>query len=389
VSALQIVEVAGGALLVVFTLYDFFNAIVLPRPSVGRFAPSALLIERCWVLWRWLGTRSSQSNRREGILAVFGPLTVLALLALRLVVLIVGYALVFDGMPGQFRPQPAHFGITLYYSTGSLLSLSGSDITATGAIARILTSFEAATGLAVIAVVISFLFSIVTSFQRRETAVVSLDALAGAPPSGVQILEACARHRMPQQLEKTFDEWRVWSADVLESHLAYPLLNFFRSSHDNEAWLNSFGAVMDAAVLVVTTLDGGGPVGPAHLMIKVGGHLVEDISWRRHFKPDGLPWVERDDYDEARRRLSDAGYLVNDGDAPWEEFARMRAAYASPLIRMARQLAVTPAPWIGDRSYLPHAGRGGALRVPPPEGDGTPLTPPRGPTAAAGGADRR
>lgn len=355
-SAVDAVWIAGGALVVLITLYDFFNAVVLPRPSVGRFSPSTLLLQRGWVLWRWLGTRASQVNRREAILAVFAPFSVLALLALRLLSLILGYSLLFNGLPGQFQPAPANYGISLYYSAGALLSLSDSDVTPTGAIARALTSFEAATGLGVIAVVISFLFSLVTSFQRRETAVVSLDALAGAPPSGVQILEACAHHRMPQQLEKTFDEWRVWSADVLESHLAYPVLNFFRSSHDNEAWLNSFGAVMDAAVLVLTTVDGG-PVGPAHLMLKVGGHLVEDISWRRHYRGDGLPWVERDDYDEARRRLCDAGYRVREGDAPWEEFSQRRGVYASPLIRMARELAVAPAPWIGDRSYLPHAGR--------------------------------
>ena len=354
--AAGVVEVVGGGLLILVTLYDFFNAIVLPRPSVGRFSPSGALMQRGWLVWRWLGTRPSQPNRREGTLAVFAPLSILTLLALRLVSLIVGYALVYHGLPQEFHPHPATFGMSLYYSTGSLLSLSSADITASGGIARTLTSFEAATGLGLIAAVISFLFSIVTSFQRRETAVVSLDALAGAPPSGVQILEACGKYRMPQQLDRTFEEWRVWSADVLESHLAYPVLNFFRSSHDNEAWLNSFGAVMDAAVLVITTLDDG-PVGPARLMVKVGGHLVEDISWRRHYRADGLAWVEREDYDEARRRLCIAGYRVREGDGPWEEFARMRGAYASPLIRMARELAIAPAPWIGDRSYLPHASR--------------------------------
>jgi hypothetical protein len=161
---------------------------------------------------------------------------------------------------------------------------------------------------------------------------------------------------MPQQLEKTFDEWRVWSADVLESHLAYPVLIYFRSSHDNEAWLNSFGAVMDAAVLVLTTIEDC-PIGPAHLMVKVGGHLVEDMNYRRNYHGDGLPWVEREDFDEARRRLRAVGYRVREGDGPWEEFARQRSVYASPLTELARVLAVAPAPWIGDRSYLPHAGR--------------------------------
>ncbi|HEX3606236.1 MAG TPA: ion channel [Candidatus Dormibacteraeota bacterium] len=355
-SVLDGVQIAGGAVIILITLYDLFNAVVLPRPAVGRFSPSALLLRRVWLLWRWLGTRSSSVTRREGILAVYGPLAVLGLLALRMAALVAGYALVYNGLPFEFQPRSGNLGLSVFYSAASLLSLGAADIVPTGGIARTLTAFEASTGLGVIAVVISFLFSIVTSFQRRETAVVSLDALAGAPPSGVQMLEVCAHHRMPQQLERTFEEWRVWSADVLESHLAYPILIYFRSSHDNEAWLNSFGAVMDAAVLVLTTLEDG-PVGSAHLLTKVGGHLVEDIAWRRRYSGDGLPWIERSDYDEARRRLCTAGYRVREGDGPWEEFSRMRGAYASPLISMAAELSVTPAPWIGDRSYLPHADR--------------------------------
>jgi hypothetical protein len=356
VTWFNIAEVVGGALIILATLYDLFDSVVLPRPSVGRLSPSLALLRAMWQVWRWLGTRSSQSNRREAILAVYAPLAVFVLLGVRMVTLVVGYALVFDGLPYQFSPAPQDFGISLYFSTASLLSLSVTDIVPTGGIVRTLVAFEAATGLGLIAVVISFLFSLFTSFQRRETSVVSLDALAGAPPSGAQILEACAQHRMPQQLEKTFDEWRVWSADVLESHLAYPVLLYFRSSHDNEAWLNSFGAVMDAALLVLTTIEDC-PVGPAHLMVKVGGHLVEDMSYRRNYHGDGLPWLERDDFDEARRRLRGVGYRVREGDGPWEEFSRQRGVYASPLIELARVLAVAPAPWIGDRSYLPHTGR--------------------------------
>jgi hypothetical protein len=81
------------------------------------------------------------------------------------------------------------------------------------------------------------------------------------------------------------------------------------------------------------------------------------MAYRRNDHGDGLPWVERDDFDEARRRLRAVGYRVREGEGPWEEFTRLRSGYASPLIRLARVLAVSPAPWIGDRSYLPHAGR--------------------------------
>jgi hypothetical protein len=347
-----------GLVIVAIALWDFFNAVVLPRPSVGRLIPSGYLLRKGWLAWRWLGTRPTEVPRREAVLAAFGPLSVLVLLLLRGLVLILGYALILDAVRDQIHPRPDSFGTTFYFAATALTTLGLGDIYPTGALARAVVDIEAANGLLLVATVISFLFSLFSSFQRREVAVVTLDALAGAPPSGVQMLEACGRHRMPQELERAFDEWRHWSAEVLESHLAYPVLVYFRSSHDNEAWVNSFGAVMDAAVLALSTLEDV-PAGAAHLMLKVGGHLVEDVSMRRRYQSDGLPWVEREDFDEARRRLQEAGYRVRAGDGPWEEFVRRRGVYASPLIDLSRYLAIQPAPWIGDRSYLPHSDRAG------------------------------
>jgi len=65
---------------------------------------------------------------------------------------------------------------------------------------------------------------------------------------------AFAGHTTLTDLPALFVQAQRWTAEVLESHLAYPMLLFFRSSHDNEAWLNSFGAVMDAAVLVMSAV---------------------------------------------------------------------------------------------------------------------------------------
>jgi hypothetical protein len=123
----------------------------------------------------------------------------------------------------------------------------------------------------------------------------------------------------------------VWSADVLESHLAYPVLTYFRSSHDNEAWLNSFGAVMDAAVLVLTAIEGG-PAAPAKLMVKVGGHFVADLGYHLRYLRDVNPWLERHEFDEACDRLRAAGYRVRDDTETWEKFAR-----ASGRVRLPAQ----------------------------------------------------
>jgi hypothetical protein len=191
------------------------------------------------------------------------------------------------------------------------------------------------------------------AFQEREKLVVQLDAIAGAPPSGVYLLETVAARGQRAELVKTFDDWREWSAAVLESHLAYPVLFYFRSSHDNEAWLNSFGAVMDAAALVRSTVDEDVEVA-ASLMFTVGYHLVQDMAWSFGWSSTD-PLVKREEFDEAVSRLKAAGYRVRPADAAWKEFILLRAKYASTLSQTADWLAISPAKWIGDRSYLPHA----------------------------------
>jgi len=148
---------------------------------------------------------------------------------------------------------------------------------------------------------------------------------------------------------------------VLESHLAYPILLFFRSSHDNEAWLNSFGAVMDAATLVMSTVDDKSE-GSARLMAKVGNHLVEDLAWYFNYRRFDDPIVERSEFDQARERLGKAGYRCHGSEDAWKEFARLRSRYASPLNQLAQQLSIIPAQWIGDRTYLPHLERGRGRR---------------------------
>jgi hypothetical protein len=364
VTASDAVEIALGAVLIAATLYDLFQSVVLPRPAVGRVRFSPTLTRLAWRAWRAVATRPRRLQEREGALAVFGPLAVMVLLVFWGFLLIVGYALLYDGLGEQLHPQPGTFGTAVYYSAGRMLAFPVDGIEATGTAARTLATLEAASGFGLFALVISLLFSLFSSFQRREIAVVALDALAGAPPSGVQLLETCAKDDMPQELAATFNEWRMWTVDVLESHLSYPLLVYFRSSHDNEAWPNSFGAVMDAAALVLTTVEGG-PVGQARLMYKVGAHLIADMGQYYRFEREQFPGVEHDEFVEAYGRLRAAGYRLRDPDAAWEAFTGLRTVYAPWLNRLARALALPPAPWIGDRSYIPHRERRRKSPTPP------------------------
>ena len=363
---LRVVEAAAGVVILAVAFYDVFQSVVLPRPSIGRLRIAPWILRPLWATWRWMAMRESRVERRENRLGSFGPVGLLALLAFWSLSSILGYALITDAIPDQIQPRPQDFWTSLYFSASTLLPLSYGEILPVGALARLVIIAESATGVGLIALVISLLFSLYGSFQRREELVVTLDALAGAPPAGLQILETVASHRMPDELRATFDDWRRWSAAVLESHLAYPILVYFRSSHDNEAWLNSFGAVMDAATLVLSTVvSEDATEGHARLMFKVGNHLVEDLAWYFRFKSAGAPIVERQEFDDARLRLIAAGYKCHEADAAWKEFASLRSMYASTINQLANRLAIQPAKWIGDRSYVPHVERGSARRRAP------------------------
>ena len=356
-------EIVGGVVLILIVFYDLFQSVVLPRPAINKLATVRYLLRAIWWMWRWVGNRMSSIPRRERWLATYGPIGVLAIFSAWGLGLVLGYGLIIDGVHDEMHPVPDSFGTSVYFSATTLVPLSYGDFVPIGVPARLATIAESATGVILAALAITLLFSLYGAFQRREELVVTLDAFAGAPPSGVQILETAAAHGMRDELVKTFDDWRQWAAAVLESHLAYPMLVFFRSSHDNEAWLNSFGAVMDAAVLVMSTVEDKSE-GPAKLMYRVGNHLVEDLSWyfRRWAVRDDTPVIERFEFDQAWERLQKAGYRCKPAAEAWTTFARLRSNYASPINGLARALVIIPAEWIGDRSYLPH--RDGQTRQP-------------------------
>jgi hypothetical protein len=254
------------------------------------------------------------------------------------------------------------------------LTIGFGDIVATETLARVVLTAAAASGLSLVALVISLTFTLYSSFQRREVRVLMLDARAGAPPSGVTLLETYARYDMIDELPPFFNSWEVWAAEMLESHLAYPLLPYFRSSHDNESWVSAMGAVLDAATLVITTIDSAAdagqpsaalkPQGPAHMMYGLGCHATIDLSHWFSDRLEGIDpktgdivrdaGVERTEFTLARLRLERAGYRLLPADESWTAFQQKRAEYAAALNAIAKHLATPPSQWIGDRSTIAH-----------------------------------
>ncbi|MFN2521116.1 MAG: ion channel [Candidatus Limnocylindria bacterium] len=345
-------ELILGLVVIGAVLNDVFQSVVVPRPVQGRFRIGRLLIVGSWRLWRYLADR--RRTDREHFLGVFAPLAVTTLLIVWITFLVVGFALGLYALREQIRPVPQDFGEALYFAAESLLTIGFGEYLATEGATRFLATAAGAAGLGTVALVVTFLFSLYGSFQRRETLVATLDAPAGAPPSGVTFLVTHASLAMVDELPATFGRWEAWSAEVLETHIAYPILAYFRSTHDNESWIGAIGAMLDAATLVLTTIEGV-PRGRAAMLHDLGNHLVEDLTQYFGLERGMGAGVERSEFDDARARLEDAGYAVCPADPAWHDFETQRAQYAGSLNALARFWAVPPSQWIGDRSLVRHA----------------------------------
>jgi hypothetical protein len=353
-TVLDVIIGIAGLGVVILIASDVFQSVIVPRPTrSGR--PSALLAVNGWRLMGAIGSRFRDADRRESFYAVYAPLLLVTLMALWVVGLTLGFGLIFFALRGELRPVAHSYWTSAYYAGTSLLTLGYGDITAQRGVARALSLAAAAIGLATFAIVTAFLFSLFAAFQRREAFIVTLRERTGAPPSGTQFIECHVDLEMLDDLPAIFRSAEAWLADLMETHLAYPVLSYFRSTHDNQSWVGTIGALLDASTLVITTVDVG-CVGQAKMLSRLGRHLVSDYA--QYY---GLPGehvevaavgIERSEYDHVYERFAAKGVRMRPVEAAWIEFCALRASYAVPLNAMAHYWRIPPALWIGDRSLI-------------------------------------
>src|SRR3989449_5478583 len=350
-SMLRSPEIILGIIVVGYILNDVFQSVVVPRPTPARYRLTRWIVRPGWRAWRTIGLRARSTAERERVLGIYAPLVVVVLLVLWLFGLVLGFGLIFDGLRAQLHPLVQDFPTALYFGGTSVLTIGFGDVVPMSGLTRMLALIAGGTGLGTIALAISFLFSLYGSFQRREILIVTLDAPARAPPPRVNLLETMNKPYIVDDLPPPFPGWEKWAAEVLDSHLAYPVLAYFRSSHDNESWVSALGAVLDATTLILTTVVDG-PRGPAKMMFAMGTHLVEDLSRFFRIARDHDPGVERYEFDQARERLAAAGWALLGAEEAWGAFSRLRTQYAVPLNNMAKWGAAPPPQWDGERSYV-------------------------------------
>jgi hypothetical protein len=344
------IALPAGIVILLWTLLDVFRTLVMPRAARGRFRLSRILFQPIWRPWRWIGVRRKTVQARERVLAAAAPFFFFVLLVGWVSLALLGYALILwsPAFVHGMAEGRGSFGNAMYVSGTSLFTL-GSTGGITGW-ARAIVVLEGATGLGLFAVVIAYLPVLYQAFNRREVGVLLLDARAGSPPSGPELLHRMGSAGVASSLPELFAEWERWVADVLETHMSYPLLALFRSPHDDTSWITSLGSVLDAATLLITSVDDE-PDERAKLLYGTGVHAVEDLFYYLRLRErDTL--IQRDEFEAVLHDMKDDGFSIRPVDDAFARFTEKRAKYAPRLEAIAVLLAAPPGQWIGDRSYL-------------------------------------
>ncbi len=344
--------VATGIAIVFTTFADVFQSVIVPRPARRLLRPSAFISRWGWRAWRWFGHSAINNETREDFLGTFAPLLLVVLLVFWVSSLILGYGFVFYGLRAELRPE-VNFGGALYFAGTSLLTIGFGDVVPFGPLARLISVVTGASGFGIVAIVTTFLFAIFGAYQSREAFVVAFCNRAGAPPSGVELIETHARLQSIEGLIESLRESQLWMAEVLETHLAYPVLNYFRSTHDNISWVGALGAILDASTIVLTTIDVPNKA-EAVFVNRLGRHFVNDFADYFGLEDGAEVGVEQIEFDIAYDRLHEAGIPLTDRAKAWRHFAEVRSTYASRLNAMAQFWRIPPAQWVGDRSLIGH-----------------------------------
>jgi hypothetical protein len=329
---------------VVLVLSDIFRTILLPHPTHRALRLEPLLGKAFVPLWLRATGGLPRKRVRQMLRAILGPLLIVLSLVIWVGALNLGYALMLHARAGDVQPPPSYWD-AYYYAASAFLTLGLEGAHATG-MARGILLVAGFSGLASVTIVATFLLSVQGAIDRREVLVLSLATVAGRPPSGLSILETYARADLSDSLAALFRDWERWSADVLHSHRATPILAHFRSSDEDGEWLAAFGAVMDAACLLLAAVDGSTlprPHATARLFLPMGERTIADFAELFQIARSKRP--EEDCDLEAFRhlcfRLKRVGYaLVAEEDEAWRQFNALRRDYRPQLLDLCRHFGI-------------------------------------------------
>ena len=343
----------AGALLVVLMIVDAFEAIILPRRVTRKIRVTRLFYRTTWGLWKAIVGRFPNRKTREALLGGYGPCSLLLLIAIWAFGLVTGFALMQYGAGSAINVHEGTAGFTMdfYLSATTFFTLGLGDVLPRSTLARILLIAEAGLGYGFLAVIVGYLPFIYSSFSRREVNISLLDARAGTPPTAGELLRRYSYPEGQVALRELLAEWELWCAELMESHLSYPVLAYFRSQHDNQSWIASLTAILDTCALVKTGVEGVACQRQADLTFAIARHAVVDLSQVFGTTPRGLveDRLTGEDLRQIRDTLSRHGLKLNADEAADQQLTELRKMYEPYIYALAVHLKQVLPPWIPQK----------------------------------------
>src|SRR6202140_1338878 len=269
----------AGLFILLATLWEAFETIILPRRVTRPVRLVRIFYRVTWKFWAAVNRLFRSNKLREAHLSYYGPLSLLGLFATWAFLLILAFSMLHwsagsaINAPGETPTYRTDF----YLSGTTFFTLGLGDVTPRTTLAKAITVTEGGTGFGFLGLMISYLPTLYGAFSQRELNISLLDARAGSPPTAAELLRRRSQFADNEILTPYLRDWETWSAQLMESHLSYPVLCYFRSQHNNQSWLAALTTVLDACVLLMTFADGD-LRSQAGLTFAISRHAVVDLA---------------------------------------------------------------------------------------------------------------
>jgi hypothetical protein len=339
----------AGVAIFLIVLWDAFEAIILPRRVTRRFRLTRLFFRVTWSSWKFAMCLVPSAKRREALLGFYGPLSLLVLVGVWAVGLVLGFGLMQYGAGSAVMTNggPSGLNTDMYLSGTTFFTLGLGDVLPRSGLARVLVVIEAGFGFGFLAAVIGYLPFIYGSFSKREVDISLLDARAGTPPTAGELLRRHSYAHGQEALADLLKDWELWSAELMESHLSYPVLAYFRSQHDNQSWIASLTAILDTCALVMVGVEGACEK-QAELTFAIARHAVVDLSQVFGTPPVPLPEdrLTAENLRHIRDVLAQHGMKLLDGIEADQKLTKLRNMYEPYLYALGKYLNQSMPAWI-------------------------------------------
>jgi hypothetical protein len=353
-GSMRVLTFAAGIVCLFAVLLDAFQTIILPRRATGRFRLTRIFYAVTWKPWVFFARRLRGPRKREAAFSYYGPLSLIFLLVVWAGAMVVGFALIFYAMGSPFNDAVQTPGLRtdLYVSGTTIFTLGLGDVTPHSLWAREIIILEAGTGFGFLAVVMGYFPVLYSAFSRREVSISLLDARAGSPPTAAELLRRHAYEGAENALSILLLEWERWSAELLESHISYPLLCYFRSQHDNQSWIAALTSILDTSALLIAGVQGH-EARQAQLTFAMARHAVVDLAQIFSLTPvtDAPDRLPPDRHDKLYNLLCESGVsMCRDGHSV-ERLREMRGLYEGYAEALGNYLYMPLPPWIADQPH--------------------------------------